>query len=95
MNNEFTEKKKNRFMATTMGNLVTPRQLTAIRAIANGQRVDAEDLCQRLRGCKPEELSRKAASSLMDFLKSDASKVLQAEIDKQKRMNAIAAEVAA
>jgi hypothetical protein len=87
--------KNNRFMAKTMKELVTPRQLVAIRAIANDQHVDAEELCQRLRGCKPEEQNRKSASSFIDFLKSDASKVLQAEIDRQKRMNAIAAEVAA
>jgi hypothetical protein len=87
--------RNNRFMAKNMGELVTPRQLVAIRAIANDQRVDAEDLCQRLRGCKPEEQNRKSASSFIDFLKSDASKVLQAELDRQKSMNAIAAEVAA
>ena len=85
----------NKFMARTMKELVTPRQLVAIRSIANGQRVDAEDLCKRLRGCKPEEMSRKAASTFIDFLKSDASKILQAELDKQKGINAIADQAAA
>jgi hypothetical protein len=87
--------RNNRFMAKTMKELVTPRQLVAIRAIANDQHVDAEMLCQRLRGCKPEEQNRKSASSFIDFLKSDSSKVLQAEIDRQERTNTIAAEVAA
>jgi hypothetical protein len=68
--------------------------MVAIRAIANDQHVDAEDLCQKLRGCKPEEQNRKSASSFIGFLKSDSSKVLQAEIDRQQRER-MAAEVAA
>ncbi len=68
-------------IAKTMAELVTPRQLVAIRAIANSQGVDYESECQTLMNCKPEELSRKAASALIDYLKaknSDADELRQA-----------------
>ncbi|MBI3651498.1 MAG: SWIM zinc finger family protein [Acidobacteria bacterium] len=57
-------------MAKTMAELVTPRQLVAIRAISNSQKIDAEAECKELLQCKPEELSRKAASAFIDYLKS-------------------------
>jgi hypothetical protein len=67
-------------MARTMAELVTPRQLVAIRAISNGQRLDPEDECHALFGerapgqrIKPEELSRKAASAFIDYLKIGGS----------------------
>ena len=57
-------------MAKTMAELVTPRQLVAIRAISNSQKIDAEAECKELMQCKPEELSRKAASAFIDYLKA-------------------------
>jgi hypothetical protein len=57
-------------IAKTMADLVTPKQLVAIRAIANTQRVNAEAECTQLLGCRPEELSRRAASAFIDHLKS-------------------------
>jgi hypothetical protein len=60
-------------MAKTMAELVTPRQLVAIRAISNSQKIDAEAQCNELMQCKPEELSRKAASAFIDYLKSKSS----------------------
>ncbi len=60
-------------IAKTMAELVTPRQLVAIRAIANSQKIDAEAECKELLNCKPEELSRRAASALIDYLKSKNS----------------------
>jgi hypothetical protein len=57
-------------MAKTMTDLVTPRQLVAIRAIANSQGVNAEAECLELLKCRPEELSRRAASAFIDHLKS-------------------------
>jgi hypothetical protein len=60
-------------MAKTMAELVTPRQLVAIRAISNSQKIDAEAECKELMQCKPEELSRKAASAFIDYLKSKSS----------------------
>jgi hypothetical protein len=58
-------------LARNMGELVTPRQLTAIRAICNAHRVDQEKTCVAFFGepIKPEELSRRAASRFMDYLK--------------------------
>lgn len=57
-------------VAKTMADLVTPKQLVAIRAIANSQGVNAEAECLELFKCRPEELSRRAASVLIDRLKS-------------------------
>ncbi len=56
-------------IAKTMAELVTPRQLVAIKAIANSQKIDAEAQCKELMDCKPEELSRRAASAFIDYLK--------------------------
>jgi hypothetical protein len=57
-------------VAKTLADLVTPKQLVAIRAIAQALGLDADDECLTLYNCKPEELSRKAASLLIDYLKS-------------------------
>ena len=57
-------------VAKTMADLVTPKQLVAIRAIANSQGVNAETECLEALKCKPEELSRRAASAFIDHLKS-------------------------
>jgi hypothetical protein len=57
-------------VAKTMADLVTPKQLVAIRAIANAQQVNAETECMEIFKCRPEELSRRAASALIDRLKS-------------------------
>lgn len=63
-------------IAKTMADLVTPKQLVAIRAIANSQGVNAEAECMEVIKCKPEELSRRAASAFIDHLKA---KVLEAD----------------
>jgi hypothetical protein len=60
-------------VAKTLAELITPRQGVAIRAIANSSRIDAEARCFELYQCKPEELSRKAASSFIDYLKAQGS----------------------
>ncbi|HET9530522.1 MAG TPA: Rad52/Rad22 family DNA repair protein [Blastocatellia bacterium] len=57
-------------VAKTIADLVTPKQLVAIRAIANAQKLNAETECQAMLGCRPEELSRRAASAFIDHLKS-------------------------
>jgi hypothetical protein len=62
-------------IAKTMADLVTPKQLVAIRAIANAQRVNAEAECLEVLKCRPEELSRRAASAFIDHLKSKAADV--------------------
>ncbi|HJQ71592.1 MAG TPA: Rad52/Rad22 family DNA repair protein [Blastocatellia bacterium] len=65
-------------VAKTMADLVTPKQLVAIRAIANAQRVNAEAECQALLNCRPEELSRRAASAFIDHLKSKTDEAAEA-----------------
>jgi hypothetical protein len=52
---------------------VTPRQLVAIRAIANSVGIEAEAECQRLLKCDIKEISRRAASAFIDHLKARAS----------------------
>jgi len=56
-------------LAKTLADLVTPKQLVAIRAIAHAQGLQADEECLSLYGCKIEELSRRAASVLIDHLK--------------------------
>jgi hypothetical protein len=58
-------------IAKTMGDLVTPKQLTAIRAIANAHGLNAERECLAKMHCRPEELSRRSASNFIDLLKSN------------------------
>jgi hypothetical protein len=57
-------------VARTIADLVTPKQLVAIRAIANAVGIDAEKRSLELYNCKPEELTKKAASALIDDLKA-------------------------
>jgi hypothetical protein len=56
-----------------MADLVTPKQLVAIRAIASAQAIDAEAGCLEMLKCRPEELSRRAASAFIDYLKSKSA----------------------
>ncbi|HVF92175.1 MAG TPA: Rad52/Rad22 family DNA repair protein [Blastocatellia bacterium] len=60
-------------VAKTMADLVTPKQLVAIRAIANANRLNAEKECMEVVKCRPEELSRRAASAFIDYLKNRPS----------------------
>lgn len=92
------DKPVSRFMAKTMAELVTPGQLVAIRAVANRRHLDQEDLCLRVRGCKPEELTIKAASGFIDFMKTNSAQVVMGEIRRQQKLTEakkIAADVAA
>lgn len=62
-------------IAKTMSDLVTPKQLVAIRAIANAGGLNAGNECMshpQLK-CRVEELSRKAASGFIDHLKQRAT----------------------
>ena len=56
--------------ATSMADLVTPKQLVAIRAISNARRLNAEAECRDRYGCDPAELSKRTASKFIDCLKS-------------------------
>jgi Rad52/22 family double-strand break repair protein len=64
-------------VAKTMADLVTPKQLVAIRAIANTQGVNAEAACMEMLKCRPEELSRRAASAFIDYLKNKSADVAE------------------
>jgi hypothetical protein len=62
-------------LAKSMADLVTPKQLGMIRALAREASVDVEEECQSALRCKTDELSKRAASSFIDHLKN-----LQAEV---------------
>ncbi|HJR09431.1 MAG TPA: Rad52/Rad22 family DNA repair protein [Pyrinomonadaceae bacterium] len=57
-------------LAKSMSDLVTPKQLGMIRALAREAGVDVEEECQQVLRCRTEELSKKAASSFIDHLKN-------------------------
>jgi hypothetical protein len=56
-------------LAKSMADLVTPKQLGMIRALAREAGVDPEEECQNVLRCKTDELSKRAASSFIDHLK--------------------------
>jgi len=68
-------------LAKSMGDLVTPKQLGMIRALAREAAVDTEEECQAVLRCRTEELSKKAASSFIDHLKN-----LQGGAEQQQAM---------
>jgi hypothetical protein len=55
-------------VARTLGDLVTAKQLGMIRAIAREIGVDPDEECNEVMNCKTDELSKKAASSLIQHL---------------------------
>lgn len=55
-------------VAKTLAELVTTKQLGMIRAIAREHDIDVDAECERLLSCKVNELSRRAASALIDHL---------------------------
>jgi hypothetical protein len=56
-------------LAKSLSDLVTPKQLGMIRALARECKLDAEAECQAEFRCKTDELSKRAASSFIDHLK--------------------------
>jgi hypothetical protein len=56
--------------AKSMTDLVTPKQLGMIRALAREAKVDADEECRATFNCRTEELSKRAASSFIDHLKN-------------------------
>jgi hypothetical protein len=61
-------------VAKSVATLVTPKQLGMIRALAREAGVDYEVECEAQLKCKADELSKRAASAFIDYLKN-----LQAE----------------
>lgn len=80
-----TEEGRNPAMARTMAELITPRQLVAVRGIANSNKLDAESICKERFKCKPEELNRAAASLLIDHLKHGQGTRERCESDEYGR----------
>lgn len=60
-------------VAKTLSEMVTTKQLGMIRAIARENDVDADAACESVMKCKVSELSRRAASALIDHLQGSAS----------------------
>jgi hypothetical protein len=56
-------------LAKSMNDLVTPKQLGMIRALAREAGVEADEECRQVMRITTEELSKKAASSFIDHLK--------------------------
>jgi hypothetical protein len=59
--------------ATSTADLVTPKQLGAISAMARSAGIDGESECVRYLGCKIEDLSRPAASKFISHLRGMGS----------------------
>ena len=55
-------------IAKTISDMVTTKQLGMIRAICRENKLDPEEECMAVMKCKVNELSRRAASSLIDHL---------------------------
>jgi hypothetical protein len=66
-----SEAKSDDPVARTLSDLITPKQLVAIRAIASASGIDAEKRSLELFNARPEELTKRAASTLIDDLKNN------------------------
>ena len=64
-------------LAKSMSDLVTPKQLGMIRALAREAALDPDEECQRVFRCTTDELSKRAASSFIDHLKGCQSEFQQ------------------
>lgn len=62
-------------VARSIAELITTKQLAMIRAIARERGVDADEICKQQMKCRVSELSRRAASSLIDRLQNEPSAV--------------------
>lgn len=54
--------------AKTMGDLLLATQITIIYQRAKKADINADERCKEILGCKPEDLSREAASSFILYL---------------------------
>ncbi|PYT01109.1 MAG: hypothetical protein DMF63_03945 [Acidobacteria bacterium] len=57
-------------IARSLGELVTAKQLGMIRAIAREANIDPDEECNNVMRCSTDELSKRAASSLIEHLQS-------------------------
>jgi hypothetical protein len=56
--------------AKTKGDLISPTQLSQIKSLANRARLDPEVLCQDTYKISLSEISRQAASALIEYLET-------------------------
>lgn len=66
-------------VARSLSDLVTTKQLGMIRAISREIGIDADEKCQTLMQCKADELSKRAASALIQYLQ---------DLQKQQKVEA-------
>lgn len=59
-------------IARTYNDLRTPRQLSALYKIDSQTTIDVDAKCMELLGCKVEDLTMRAASFLIGYLKGQA-----------------------
>lgn len=57
-------------IAKNLSDLITAKQLGFLRATAREKQIDPDEFCQSVFNCKTDELSKKAASALIDRLKN-------------------------
>ncbi len=57
-------------IAKSLGDMVTAKQLGMIRAISLASAIDAEHECSQMMHCRIDELSKRAASDLIEHLKN-------------------------
>lgn len=65
--------------AKTLGDLVTPKQIWYARSLARENGLAADAICEDLFHCPIEEISKKAASALIDHLKLKAAELSERE----------------
>jgi hypothetical protein len=58
-------------IAKSLSDLMTAKQIGLIRALCREQGLDADAECEKLMQCKHDELSKRAASCLIDYLNGD------------------------
>jgi hypothetical protein len=61
-------------VAKTLADMITTKQLGMIRAVAKDAHLDADEECRDVMSCQVTELSRRAASALIDHLRQLAAK---------------------
>jgi Rad52/22 family double-strand break repair protein/SWIM zinc finger len=66
-------------IARSLSDLVTAKQLGMIRAISREMNIDADEECNQVMQCKTDELSKKAASAMIQHLQ-DMQKEQQQEV---------------
>jgi hypothetical protein len=57
-------------VSQTLADMLSDKQLGAIRAFAKAAHTDADEECAKLFNCQVAELSKRAASALIDHLKN-------------------------